>query len=93
MTSTISTAAALALAFTLAAAVSSHAEPGTRSPAGAAAAATDGQGIAKADLRVRTDDYLVPAHVCPDAEAEKYEDCVPWSQIGENVVFVLPRTD
>lgn len=46
---------------------------------------------AKADLRVPTDGYLVPAHICPDVEAEKYEDCVPWSHVGENVLVILPE--
>lgn len=51
------------------------------------------QGIRKADLRIRTDAYLVPAHICLDADAEKYEDCVPWSHVGENAIFALPPAE
>jgi len=49
--------------------------------------------IKKSDLRVRTDDYLIPANICVDADAEKYEDCVPWAQVGENAIFVLPEVE
>ena len=45
------------------------------------------------DIRIKTDDYLVPAHVCADADAERYEDCVPWSHVRENALLVRPAAD
>ncbi len=38
-------------------------------------------------------DYLVPAHVCADPDDEKYNDCIPWSSVGENAVFAPRRAD
>jgi hypothetical protein len=59
----------------------------------AGAAVSEGQRVAIVDIRIRTDKYLVPAHVCPDADAEKYEDCVPRSQVGEYATFELPAAE
>ncbi len=59
----------------------------------AAVAESDGRYVKMSDLRIKTDDYLVPANICADADAEKYEDCVPWSHIGENVIYVLPEVE
>lgn len=44
-----------------------------------------------ADMLVKTDDYLVPAYICADADAEKYEDCVPWAHVGDYLVFTRPE--
>ena len=44
------------------------------------------------DIRIVTDNYLVPAYVCPDLDSEMYEDCVPRWRVGEYEVLVLPAT-
>ncbi len=49
--------------------------------------------IADIEMRIKTDDYLVPAHVCADAEAEMYEDCLPFSLINNSVVRLLPAAE
>ena len=72
-------------------ATSSNGEPAAI--AAGAAVVSEGQRIAIVDIRIRTDKYLVPAHVCPDADAEKYEDCVPRSQVGEYAIFELPAAE
>lgn len=59
----------------------------------AGAAVSESQRIAIVDIRIKTDKYLVPAHVCPDVDAEKYEDCVPRSQVGEYAIFELPAAE
>ncbi|WP_108658262.1 hypothetical protein [Acuticoccus kandeliae] len=48
------------------------------------------QPTSEVELLIKTDNYLVPAHVCPDEDAEKYEDCVPRSHIGRYTVLVRP---
>ena len=53
---------------------------------------TTKQPTPKVELRVKTDEYLVPAHVCGSTEAEMYEDCVPWSLLNESVVLLLPAS-
>ncbi|RYH06731.1 hypothetical protein [Tropicimonas sp. IMCC6043] len=59
----------------------------------AAVAEQEGRTVKMTDLRIKTDDYLVPAHICADVDAEKYEDCVPWSHVGENVIYLLPEVE
>jgi len=71
-------------------ATSSNGEPAATT---AGTAVTEGQRIPIVDIRIRTDKYLVPAHVCPDADAEKYEDCVPRSQVGEYSFIELPAAE
>lgn len=80
-------ASGIVTAAILSIATPSSAESAAPSPA---AAVSEGQRITKADLRIKTDAHLVPAHVCPDEDAEKYEDCVPWPQVGESAIFVFP---
>ncbi len=72
-------------------ATSSNGEPAAI--ATGATVVSEGKRIAEVDMRIKTDNYLVPAHVCPDADAEKYEDCVPRSQVGENAIFALPAAE
>lgn len=42
------------------------------------------------DLRVRTDAYLVPAHVCANPDDEKFADCVPWVKAKDLTFVALP---